>query len=240
MLLLLLVLLAVAAGGCGSQDVVASDPASTEVTSEPTPTEPTPTEPTPTEVTPSAPSPTVTSPSESVAVVPADVPLDVGLPADGGDYDVEAPSAEADGIGEVEVCGSVVWPPGAAEARLATSASGPEHVDARELVVPDTDVAATVVPRVREVVEACTDAPEHQVWTLHEADTGHESVTFSLTWSVGLGASVFQVTRVGDALLMTHRYGEGMLETIDPTVRERTALTREIAPAMCAITPGAC
>lgn len=98
----------------------------------------------------------------------------------------------------------------------------------------------TVVPRVREAVEACTDAPQHQVWTLHEADTGHESVTFSLTWSVGLGASVFQVTRAGDALLMTDEYGEGMLEAIDPTVQERTALTREIAPAMCDLTADAC
>jgi hypothetical protein len=212
----LLLLLALATGACGSEDVVASDPAPTEASSEPTPSEP-------------------------VATVPADFPLDVDLPADGGDYDVTAPSAEADGVGEVEVCGSVVWPPGAAAARLAASASGPEHVDARELVVPGSDVdVTTVVPRVREAVEACTDAPQHQVWTLHETDTGHESVTFSLTWSVGLGASVFQVTRVGDALLMTHGYGEGMLESIDPTVQERTALTREIAPAMCDLTADAC
>ncbi|WP_107772061.1 hypothetical protein [Nocardioides sediminis] len=231
----LLLLLVLATGGCGSQDVIASDPRTTEVPSETTPSEDT-----PTQATPSEAAPTETSPTEVAATVPADLPLDLDLPADGGDYEVTAPSAEADGIGDLEVCGSVVWPPGRAEARLATSASGPEHVDARELVVPDAAVAATVVPRVREVVAGCTDAPDHQVWTLHEADTGHESVTFSLTWSVGLGASVFQVTRVGDALLMTHRYGEGMLETIDPTVRERTALTREIAPAMCALTPGAC
>ncbi|WP_457206457.1 hypothetical protein [Nocardioides sp. P5_C9_2] len=175
------------------------------------------------------------------ATIPADFPLDLDLPRDDGDHDVTSPSPGADGVGEVEVCGSIVWPAGAVEARLATDAHGPEHVDARDLVVlADADVATTVPPQVRGVVEACTDAPAHQVWTLHEADTGHDSVTFSLTWDDGPGASVFQLTRVGSALLLTHVYGEGLLDPIGPTLRERTVLTREIAPAMCVFTADGC
>jgi hypothetical protein len=177
----------------------------------------------------------------SAATIPADLPLDLDLPEADGDHDVAPPSPEADGVGEVEVCGSTVWPAGATEARLATNAHGPEHTDARDLVVlADADVASTVVPQVRGVVEACTDGPAHQVWTLHGADTGYDSVTFSLTWDDGPGASVFQLTRVGRALLFTHMYGEGLLDTVGPTVRERTALTRGIAPAMCAFTAAGC
>ena len=78
------------------------------------------------------------------------------------------------------------------------------------------------------------------MWTRHDADTGFDSVTFSLTWDNGLGASVFQLTRVGSALLMTHAYGEGTLDGVDRTVRERTALTRHIVPAMCAFTAAGC
>jgi hypothetical protein len=182
-----------------------------------------------------------TPPSTAASAVPADFPLGLDLPEDGGDFDVVPPSPEADGVGEVEVCGSTVWPAGASEARLAVNAHGPEHVDARDLVVlADSDVAPTVVPQVRGAVEGCTDAPGHQVWTLHGADTGHDSVTFSLTWDNGLGASVFQLTRVGSALLMTHVYGEGTLDGADRTVRERTGLTRRIAPAMCAFTTAGC
>ena len=173
--------------------------------------------------------------------IPADFPLDLDLPEADGDHTVTPPSPEADGVGEVEVCGSTVWPAGAAVARLATNAHGPEHVDARELVVlPDADVASTVLPQVRGVVQACTDAPAHQVWTVHDVDTGHDSVTFSLTWDDGPGASVFQLTRVGSGLLLTHVYGEGMLDTLGPTLRDRTALTRAVAPAMCAFTADGC
>lgn len=175
------------------------------------------------------------------ATVPADFPLDVDLPADDGDHTIVPPSPDADGVGEVEVCGTGVWPVGPTQSRLATTAHGPERVDARELVVlADAEAAATVLPRVRSVVEACVDAPAHQVWTLHEADTGHDSLTFSLTWDDGPGASVFQLTRVGRALLLTHAYGEGMLDSLGPTLRERSALTRAIAPAMCTFTADGC
>jgi len=45
---------------------------------------------------------------------------------------------------------------------------------------------------------------------------------------------------VGSGLLLTHVYGEGMLDTLGPTLRDRTALTRAVAPAMCAFTADGC
>ena len=68
---------------------------------------------------------TSATPSTPASTVPADFPLGHDLPEDGGDYDVVAPSPGADGVGEVEVCGSTVWPAGASEARLAVNAAGP-------------------------------------------------------------------------------------------------------------------
>ena len=45
-----------------------------------------------------------------VPVIPDDFPLAVGLPESDGETEVSAPSADGDGMGEVEMCGRVVWP----------------------------------------------------------------------------------------------------------------------------------
>ena len=62
------------------------------------------------------------APAKKIAI-PEDFPLGAGMVADGGDFDVSAPSADGDGMGEVEMCGRVVWPAAArGTARLVTSA----------------------------------------------------------------------------------------------------------------------
>lgn len=198
----------------------------------------------------STPSPEPTdTPTESVTTpphapaIPADFPLAIGLPDDGGDVEVAEPSADGDGIGDVEMCGRVVWPiDGTASGtrRLVTGAHGPEYVDGRELIVhADAEVAANAMAAIRQAATACRGV-DNQVWTVLARDTGYDTVTMGLTYRDGLGSSVFQVTRVGSARLMVHTYGEGSLESLPDQADEVTETTEKIVPAMCAFTKTGC
>lgn len=184
-------------------------------------------------------------PSEAAAPteIPADFPLAVGLPADGGDVRVSPPSPDGDGIGEVEMCGQVVWPqretPGGLR-RLVASAAAPEHHEWRELVAhAGPEQASATMDVLREAVAECrTD--RNLVWTVLERDTGHDTVTVGLTYSDGLGSSVFQVTRVGSARLLVSTYGEGSLASLDGQADEVTGTSQKILPAMCVFTKTGC
>jgi hypothetical protein len=175
--------------------------------------------------------------------IPADFPLAVGLPVDGGDVRVSPPSPDGDGIGEVEMCGQVVWPqretPGGLR-RLVASAAAPEHHEWRELVVhTGAEHASSAMDVLREAVAECrTD--RNLVWTLLERDTGHDTVTVGLTYSDGLGSSVLQVTRVGSARLLVSTYGEGSLASLDGQADEVTGTSQNILPAMCVFTKTGC
>ena len=50
--------------------------------------------------------------SADVPAIPDDFPLAVGLPEDDGEIEVSPPATAGDGMGEVEMCGAVVWPIG--------------------------------------------------------------------------------------------------------------------------------
>lgn len=175
--------------------------------------------------------------------VPADFPLAAGLPDDGGDFRVSPPSRTGEGVGEVEMCGRVVWPvdgTAGGTRRLATSAVGPEYFDGRELVVhADEEVAANAMAVLRQAAQDCRTSG-NQVWTLLDSDTGHDTVTVGLTWTDGLGSQVFQVTRVGSARLMASTYGEGSLAGLDEQAAGVTATTQTIVPAMCVFTKTGC
>lgn len=177
------------------------------------------------------------------AEIPADLPLDVGLPADGGDVRVSPPSPDGDGIGEVEMCGRVVWPqretPGGVR-RLVASAVAPEDHEWRELVVhAGPEQASSTMDVLRQATAECRTS-RNLVWTVLERDTGHDTVTVGLTQSDGLGSSVFQVTRVGSARLLVSTYGEGSLASLDGQADEVTATSENILPAMCVFTKTGC
>lgn len=181
--------------------------------------------------------------SADVPAIPEDFPLAVRLPGDGGDFEVVGPSADGEGIGEVEMCGGLVWPfgdtPGGTN-RLVTSATGPEYLDARELVVhADAELALRSMEAMRVAAAMCR-RDDQQVWTVLDRDTGHETVTMGLTYRDGLGSSVFQVTRVGSARLMVHTYGEGSLESLLDQADDVTRTTEKILPAMCVFTKTGC
>lgn len=199
--------------------------------------------------TPSSQASPETGPTESetvspgVRAIPEDFPLGIGLPADGGDFEVAEPSADGEGMGEVEMCGQVVWPIGGTAGgtrRLVTGAHGPEYVDGRELLVhADAEVAANAMAAIRRAAKDCRSV-ENQVWTQLDRDTGYDTVTVGLTYADGLGSSVFQVTRVGSARLMVHTYGEGSLESLPDQADGVTATTEKIVPAMCVFTKTGC
>ncbi|NYE37315.1 hypothetical protein F4692_002448 [Nocardioides cavernae] len=177
-----------------------------------------------------------------VTEVPADFPLGTGLPEGDDETDVYGPSPDADGMGEVEMCGRVVWPASGAGAtrRLVTGALGPEYFDGRELVVhEDADRALRAMEAIRRAAEECR-AIDNQVWTVLDRDTGYDTVTMGLTYDDGLGSSVFQVTRVGSARLMVQTYGEGSLASLDQQADGVTETTGTIVSAMCVFTKTGC
>jgi hypothetical protein len=182
------------------------------------------------------------SPDPVVTPIPEDFPLGAGMVADGGDFEVTGPSADGDGMGEVEMCGRVVWPASGAEgtARLVTSAEGPEYADRRELLVhADAEQASSAMGEIRSTVAECRSSG-NQVWTVLDRATGYDTVTMGLTYDDGLGSSIFQVTRVGSARLMVQTYGEGSLASLESQADEVTGTTKKILPAMCVFTKTGC
>lgn len=173
--------------------------------------------------------------------IPADFPLDHAFPT-GSDFTITPPTTDASVIGDVDYCW--VKPSPLApdrEGQLFTSVTGPEYGDGRALyVLRDADTAVRILDQVRDRVQACADARDGEVWTVHDHDTGYDSVTFSLTYEQGLGASWFQLTRVGRGLLMTISYGEGSLASAESELPSRTRITRALAGSMCVFTAAGC
>jgi hypothetical protein len=175
--------------------------------------------------------------------IPDDFPLALRIAENESDGEQPVPDPDAEGVSKVKACGEQLWPlaPARVEDRLAVRATGPEYVDARELVsMRGARVAVRAVARIRTALAHCTKPVRGAVWTVHRAYTGYDSVTFTLTYTRGLGASVFQVLRVGKGVLITHVYGEGMLETSGPNIRRQTRLGRDLAAYMCVFARAGC
>jgi hypothetical protein len=187
------------------------------------------------------PEPTESTESPEPTEVPADFPLDVGLPEDGGDNAVTPPTDDV-GMDPVEMCGRDVWPAADATStrHLYSFVLGPEYYDGRELVVhADAGAAVEAMTEVRRAARDCRRSG-NQVWTVLPRDTGYDTVTMGLTYADGLGSSVFQVTRVGSARLMVQTYGEGSLASLDRQADEVTGTTNQIVQSMCAFTKTGC
>lgn len=75
---------------------------------------------------------------------------------------------------------------------------------------------------------------------MHAADTGHDAVTFTQSWTRGLGLSTFQVLRVGKGVLITHTYGEGPLSQSRGQIRRQTRVARDLAVDMCVFARASC
>lgn len=175
--------------------------------------------------------------------VPDDFPLALRIAEDEATGEQPVPGPDAPGVSTWRACGERLWPlaPSTVEDRLGVRATGPEYLDARELVsMRGARVAVRALARIRRALAGCTRPVRGAVWTVHAADTGYDSVTFTLTYTRGLGASVFQVLRVGKGVLITHVYGEGTLETSGATIRRQTRLGRDLAADMCVFARAGC
>ena len=175
--------------------------------------------------------------------IPAGFPVDRDLVAPEGDP-VDGPSATAAGVPGTELCGSPVWPSGGS-ARLAATATGPELRDSRELVLYDTaEESVEVLTGLRDAVAACpnqeVEGGSTQVITSLPGTTGHDTVTFAITYTEGLGGGVYQFTRVGRAVLATYDGGEWGPDSISTGAADATALTGRITPAMCTFAADGC
>lgn len=176
---------------------------------------------------------------------PIDVPLHLGaqdLTGDGGE--VRGPGAEVPGLEDELVCGTRLWSaPGTG--RLAFSSTGPAgYADVRELrTFGSAGEAVALMEELRGGFAGCdreVRGGTTLVWTTYPEDTGYDSVTFGSTVEDSLGGAVFQVTRVGRAVVAMMRSGEWALDTAPTGAAELTTVTRQITPEMCTFTEAGC
>jgi len=172
--------------------------------------------------------------------IPDDFPLDIGMAE--GDIEMVRtdPAPDAAGIGTMTPCGVQVWPL-RIEERLAANVHGPEYVDDRELVTfSGVDQAIDAVEDFRAAARAC---PTEDGWGWHllDEDTGYDSATVGYTRTDGtLGSSVYQMTRVGRAVLFVETYGEGNVDTLPAQADILTRITQDVGPEMCRFTADGC
>ena len=192
---------------------------------------------------PSSPGLAATSGTDTVGI-PDDFPLDVDhrdLTGDGGE--LLGPGPDVRGLAEEQVCASDLWKVPAAD-RLAFVSTGPEYADVRELRTFATTADALAQMEERRASFAGCDREVREgttiLWTTYEEDTGYDSVTFSSTVEDSLGGGVFQVTRVGRAVLALVVGAEWSEGTAPGGAAELTAVTRRIAPEMCLFTEAGC
>ena len=171
--------------------------------------------------------------------IPADFPLDVdqvAMEGDGGE--MRGPSATETGLGDLQLCGTSVWT--TSTGRLASTATGPEYADIRELRVYVTaDEAAEQLTSLRDQLTGChEDGPLRHAPI--EADTGYDTVTWGDYYTDGLGGGPVQFTRVGRAVLGISLQGEFSEASLDGAAEPVTELTLQIAASMCRFTEDGC
>ncbi|GAA2135924.1 hypothetical protein GCM10009844_01670 [Nocardioides koreensis] len=182
----------------------------------------------------------------AVSAIPADFPLDRDIASPEGDP-LDGPSAKAQGVPPLDLCGRSVWPVDGVE-RLAVTATGPEYRESRELVTfsRSADVTAAL-DALRQAVKDCPEIPgdtsaNDQLISLQEADlaAADDSVTFSMTYREGLGGGVYQFARVGRALVGTFNGGEWSTDTLPAGVEEISGKTEALLPELCVWTVEGC
>lgn len=174
----------------------------------------------------------------AVSAIPSGLQLGRGLSSPEGDP-VDGPSATAEGVPALELCGSSVWPVTGVE-RLAVTVSGPEYRENRELVTFASSADLTAAMDALRSAADASCAPDGQVLTPYDERVGDDAVTFALTYTDGLGLDIYQFVRVGRALLATHRMTEGSLESAKQSVPDVTKAHKALVPDLCPFTERGC
>jgi hypothetical protein len=171
----------------------------------------------------------------AVSSIPPDFALDRGLTSPGGDPLI-GPSATADGVPPVELCGSTTWPVPGVE-RLAVTATGPTYLETRELVTfsSTADVTAAL-DGLRAAARDCADSTPQDV-----APAGaDDSVTFTVPLAGGDGHGIYQFAQVGRAVYATYHSGDWTGAALPAAVADLTAATEKLLPQLCIWTEQGC
>ena len=218
----LVALLAVLAGGCGTDPHV--DAADQPMTT-----------------------PTSTAPPGSGGI-PDDFPLAEGLVAD-GDTTVSATRRDIPGVRLARTCWGSAWP-GAAVDRLVVEQEGPELGVTRELAVyPDAATAAAVGEQVRRDATRCRRLPAASpgaamdVTMLGDVHTGDSPVVALFAETLGggqPGGAVLVFTRVGRAVLAVEDSGEWTRESAADGARDLVRANRVVVAHLCELSGAGC
>jgi hypothetical protein len=151
-------------------------------------------------------------------------PLDLGYPDENGDDHSPVVVTTRPATTSFRLCDRTVWDPrhgttGVLGVRFRGEA---EYERGRTLTLyPDVDSAREAVTRARNAVNACPDdrhgASEGVTHTLVDRALGQQSVVWTDTFynvndgeeQHDTGLVVFEVVRVGRAVLLAYEYGEG-------------------------------
>jgi hypothetical protein len=161
------------------------------------------------------------SPSEQVpdsptvpgrAGIPEDFPLDLGLPTHGSEFTLTEVGSEADAPA-VDWCGPVPSLAGERVDLAGVIATGPEYADWRVLHLYESDPAATAATSLlRDAAATCEQREDETFGRRPSTLAGDETFTVVQTYSDGtwptLGATFWQVVRIGSSLLVAGTYGE--------------------------------
>ena len=180
--------------------------------------------------------------------IPDGFALETGLATD-ADTEVTGPDPDIDGVSFADLCQTQAWPGAGTTDRLAVRLTGIEYAVTRELVTyEDADAAASVVAALSDSFAACPESPSADGETANdrlfqslEADTGYESsLTFGFAYRQGVGGTLFQVVRVGRAVLATSASGDFFLSSLDSGVAGLTDDNRQVADLMCEFSAAGC
>jgi hypothetical protein len=184
------------------------------------------------------------SPTGTAGDIPEGFPLTLdqhAMEGDGGEF--IGPSRDAPGV-TAEICGVAGFSMAPVD-RLASTATGPEYADSRQVTTYATATEAThQMNAIRARLDTCRTQPSDDSTLLYhryQPDTGYEdSITYGTTYDVGTGGELVQIVRVGRAILAVSNYGEFVAESQQEAVPFTTNLSKRILPAMCTFTAAGC
>lgn len=184
-------------------------------------------------------------PASVDAEIPAGFALDAGLVVD-GDSEAIGPAPDGDGVDLSGMCSTLrgTWPAEPVD-RLAYALAGPETLRVRELATYDSVARAEqVLAGVRDAVAACSSVGGSRgdpvTWSqVVPAFEPPDSITFAMTMSDGgIGGAVYQVTRVGNAVLATSWGAEWSSATVEAGADDLAAETAPVLEAVRVVFDG--
>jgi hypothetical protein len=195
-----------------------------------------------------SPSPVTSSPAPTetgiASAIPEDFPLAQGMDETEESDVVEGPGPDVEAAPVVDVCGTDVWAPSGVVQRLAARQTRIEYLETRELTTfVSADEPADALTQVRDAVRDCPrieGEPNGYSTTMLEGPDGYDSFTFGVFTDEALGGQVFQLTRVGSAVLVVYATGEMSEASLQPVADGLSETTLAMVPEMCVWTEDGC